>query len=49
MLVVLFVGFFLLTQPAALADLSQDAVSEGWSMLVSLFEAIIDFVNALGS
>lgn len=49
LLVVLFVGFFLVTQPDSAADLSQDALANGWRMLTQLFEAIIDFVNALVS
>ncbi len=49
LLVVLFLGFYLMTRPDSLADLSQDALANGWDMLTSLFEAVIDFVDALVS
>lgn len=47
LVVVLFIGFYLMTRPDSLADLSQDALSNGWQMLTRLFESVIDFVDAL--
>jgi hypothetical protein len=45
--VILFLGFYLLRDPAELADFSQNAVVALWNMASTLFEAIIDFLNAL--
>ncbi len=45
--VVLFLGFYLLRDPAELASFSQNAVVALWNMVSALFEAIIDFLNAL--
>lgn len=45
--VVLFLGFYLLRDPAELAAFSQNAVVALWNMVSTLFEAIIDFLNAL--
>ncbi|MDP9823803.1 hypothetical protein [Nocardioides massiliensis] len=49
LVVVLFVGFYLMTQPDSLADLAQDGLANAWQMLTRLFESVIDFVDALGS
>lgn len=45
--VVLFLGFYLLRDPAELATFSQNAAVALWNMVSTLFEAIIDFLNAL--
>lgn len=45
--VILFLGFYLLRDPAELAAFSQNAVVALWNMVSALFEAIIDFLNAL--
>lgn len=47
LLVVVFVGFYLMTRPDSLADLSQGALANGWQMLTQLFESVIEFVDAL--
>ena len=44
---VLFLGFYLLRDPAELATFSQSAAVALWKMVSTLFEAIIDFLNAL--
>jgi hypothetical protein len=45
--VVLFLGFYLLRDPAELAAFAQNAGVALWKMVSTLFEAIIDFLNAL--
>jgi hypothetical protein len=45
--VVLFLGFYLLRDPAELARFSENAGVALWKMISTLFEAIIDFLNAL--
>jgi hypothetical protein len=45
--VILFLGFYMLRDPAELASFSQNAAVALWSMMSTLFEAIIDFLNAL--
>ncbi|HEX6247217.1 MAG TPA: hypothetical protein VFZ64_05050 [Nocardioidaceae bacterium] len=45
--VILFLGFYLLRDPAELAAFSQNAAVALWNMVSALFEAIIDFLNAL--
>jgi hypothetical protein len=44
---VLFLGFYLLREPAELAAFAQSAGLALWKMVSTLFEAIIDFLNAL--
>lgn len=46
-LLVLFLGFYLLRDPGELADFAQNAGVALWRMLSTLFEAIIDFLHAL--
>ncbi|GAB2726899.1 hypothetical protein [Nocardioides pakistanensis] len=46
-ILVLFLGFYLLRDPAELADFAQNAGVAGWNMISTLFEAIIEFLNAL--
>jgi len=46
-ILVLFLGFYLLRDPAELADFAQNAGVALWRMVSTLFEAIIDFLNAL--
>jgi hypothetical protein len=45
--VVLFLGFYLMRDPAELAAFAQNAGVALWNMVSTLFEAIIDFLNAL--
>jgi hypothetical protein len=44
---VLFLGFYLFTDPRGLADLAGQGGSEGWDLLTQLFEATIRFLNEL--
>jgi len=44
---VLFLGFYLLRDPAELAVFAQNAGVALWKMVSTLFEAIIDFLNTL--
>lgn len=46
-LVVLFLGFYLMRDPAELAAFAENAGVALWKMVSTLFEAIIDFLNAL--
>ena len=46
-IVVLFLGFYLMRDPAALAAFAQNAGIALWRMVSTLFEAIIEFLNAL--
>lgn len=41
--VVLFVGYFLVTQPAGAANVVQDM----WDMIIGLFDGIADFIREL--
>lgn len=45
--VVLFIGFYLFTDPAGLADLASAGGSQGWTLTTELFEATIKFLNEL--
>lgn len=46
-IVVLFLGFYLMRDPAELARFSENAGVALWKMISTLFEAIIEFLNAL--
>jgi hypothetical protein len=46
-ILVLFLGFYLLRDPAELAAFAQNAGVALWRMASTLFEAMIDFLNAL--
>lgn len=45
--VVVFLGFWMLTDPAGLATSAKSAGSEGWRLTTELFSGIIDFFGAL--
>ncbi|WP_162599913.1 hypothetical protein [Nocardioides solisilvae] len=47
LLLVVFLGFWMFTDPAGLADAAEATATTAWDLLVSLFEAIIDFFKAL--
>jgi hypothetical protein len=47
--VVLFLGFWMFTNPRSLADTSQDAGGQAVAMTGDFFEALIDFVGELGN
>ncbi len=45
--VVVFLGFWMLSDPTGLADTARSAGGEGWSVTEKLFTGVIDFVGAL--
>jgi hypothetical protein len=45
--VVVFLGFWMLTDPAGLADSAKTAGGEGWTLTEKLFTGVIDFFGAL--
>lgn len=44
-LVVVFIGFWLFTDPHGLADVSKAAGTTGWSGVSALFESVIQYVG----
>lgn len=48
LVVVLFLGFYLFTDPNGAATMVQELGTAIWGLLVSLFEAVIEFIGALG-
>lgn len=45
--VVVFLGFWLLRDPNGLADMAQSAGGNGWDLTEDLFTGVIDFFGAL--
>jgi len=48
-LVVVFIGFYMFTDPSGLAQTTKDGVGALWKALTSLFGALISFINAVKS
>jgi hypothetical protein len=46
-IVVVFLGFWMFTDPNGLAQAAKDGASQAWTLAEQLFSAIIDFVGAL--
>ena len=46
-IVVLFLGFYMFTDPRGLADLAGASGSNGWDLTTQFFEATIRFLNEL--
>ena len=46
-LVVVFLGFWMFTDPNGLAATSKTAATQGWSLTTQLFTGVIDFVGAM--
>lgn len=46
-LIVVFVGFYLFTDPTGLATFAKEGGDALWNALVTIFEALIRFINAL--
>jgi hypothetical protein len=46
--VVVFLGFWMFTDPNGLADAAQSAGGQTWQWTEQLFGAVIDFFGALG-
>lgn len=45
--VVVFLGFWMFTDPNGMADMAQTAGGQGWDWTQQLFTAVIDFFGAL--
>lgn len=45
--VFIFVGFWLFTDPQGLATAARGAGGQAWELATSLFSSVIDFVGAL--
>lgn len=45
---VVFLGFWMFTDPSGLASTSQSAASNGWDLTTDAFKGVIDFVGAFG-
>ena len=48
-LVVVFIGFYMFTDPNGLAQTTKDGAGALWEALTTLFGALIDFINSLKS
>ena len=48
LLVVVFIGWLLVTDPAGTATLAKDLGGKSWELLTNLFEAISEFIGAIG-
>ena len=46
-LIVVFLGFWMFTDPQGLADAAKESGAKAWQLSTQLFEAIIDFFGAL--
>jgi len=46
--VIVFLGFWMFTDPNGLATTSKEAASNGWDLTTQGFGGVIDFVGALG-
>lgn len=46
-LVVVFVGFWMFTDPQGLADITKSGAGNGWSIMSDAFNAVIRFVGEL--
>jgi hypothetical protein len=49
LLVVVFIGFYMFTDPNGLAQTTKDGAGALWTALTSLFGALIDFIDSLKS
>ena len=49
LLVILFLGFWLVQDPTGFADSAQETGTTIWNLIVQLFDGIISFVNSLSS
>ncbi|WP_158296527.1 hypothetical protein [Nocardioides albidus] len=47
LVVIVFLGFWMFTDPASLADTSKSAASGGWDLTTEAFSGVIDFVGAM--
>jgi hypothetical protein len=49
LLVVVFIGFYMFTDPSGLAQITKDGAGALWQALTALFGAVIDFIGSLKS
>ena len=47
LVVIVFLGFWMFTDPNGLADTSKAAASNGWDLTTDAFSGVIDFVGAM--
>jgi len=47
LVVIVFLGFWMFTDPSGLAQTAKDAADKGWSLTTDLFAAVIDFIKQL--
>ena len=47
--VVVFIGFYMFTDPHGLAQTTKDGAGALWQALTTLFGALIDFINSFKS
>jgi hypothetical protein len=47
--VVVFVGYWMFTDPTRLAEFTKEAANKGWDLTTKLFDGLINFLNALFS
>lgn len=48
LVVVVFLGFWMFTDPTGLAETAKSAGSNGWDLATQAFSGLIDFIGALG-
>lgn len=46
--VVVFLGFWMFTDPSGLAEVAKDGGSSGWALLTDGFRGLIRFIGELG-
>jgi len=44
---VVFVGYWMFTDPSRLAEITKDGAGAGWDLTRDLFDNMIEFINAL--
>ena len=49
LLVIVFIGFYMFNDPNGLAENTKEAGAAAWDGLVNVFNAAIDFINAITS
>lgn len=47
-LIVVFMGFWMFTDPTGLADSAKTIGAQGWGVAEQLFQAVIKFLDVLG-
>lgn len=47
LVVIVFLGFWMFTDPTGLAKIAKEGADNGWTLATELFSAIIDFIKQL--